>query len=417
MTTSLRRTLQYPSSILFYFGVILLPLNFFRFYGLAISDWAFILGLGVALIETLSSDRKNLNVWGNNKIIFLVAVILLGAVLSSYRSQNMITALIEIMQLMFVMTVFISFCWIMVRRGHTQTLINVFIFTGVFAASVALIDYYSGSNYGQILSNATLRLLGGRYYGPLGHPNKLGFYLVLSFIPAAYRLIFYPLGRASILFGIFCILQLVGIYLSGSVTAFIGLSFGLLVLVLKSGFHKNRFSQLIILLLLFLSSVIISVRIVDGQPMPAVITGIQSNIDRVTNLTASIRMETFRDAFDYLIDRPVLGYGFDQLGGSGLAATDRILPMEIHNIFLQVWFGGGLISLVGFIGIYIYLGLKSLEYVILKSANFTFGLAVCVLAFIVMDQFQVAIYQREKWLIVGLFLGNIWAVSDKSSTR
>lgn len=35
-------------------------------------------------------------------------------------------------------------------------------------------------------------------------------------------------------------------------------------------------------------------------------------------------------------------------------------------------------------------------------------LAASALAFVLMDQFQDAIYQREKWLVAGLLLGAVW---------
>jgi hypothetical protein len=36
------------------------------------------------------------------------------------------------------------------------------------------------------------------------------------------------------------------------------------------------------------------------------------------------------------------------------------------------------------------------------------GLAISTIVFILMDQFQDAIYQREKWLVAGLFLAISW---------
>ena len=51
---------------------------------------------------------------------------------------------------------------------------------GLFAASVTVIDYAFGTQVGNTLSGTLGRSFWGRYAGPLGHPNKLGYYLVLT---------------------------------------------------------------------------------------------------------------------------------------------------------------------------------------------------------------------------------------------
>jgi O-antigen ligase len=92
------------------------------------------------------------------------------------------------------------------------------------------------------------------------------------------------------------------------------------------------------------------------------------------------------------------------------------LVLDIHNVFIQIWYVGGLLAFAGFVGVYIWLGYWALRTLLnsqlLFKQKYVTTLASIVLAVILMDQFQDAIYQREKWLIFGLFAAIIWNTNN-----
>lgn len=367
----------------------------------------------LAFLETLSVDRMNLVCWTRNKLLLPAGVIFVGAVLSIIRSQNIEVALIEIIQQIYVLTLFVSLIWIMVRRGHAEQIASAFIISGTFAAIVVLVDYSTGSELGQILSATQGLNLWGRYAGPLRHPNKLGYYLVLTATLALVKWILAEKGRYSLIFGFSFGLQIFAIYLSGSVTAYFGIVLSLFALILTSKQVRKKLSGYSMLLLLLL--VVIQLASLNNHPswMEIFTTGVLQNIERVQNYTADARLVIFQLAFTNIIRNPLIGVGFDQFSTSGLDSMFRYLPGTVHNIFLLMLYCGGLLAFLGLLGVYIYLAVKAFQSLIYKKNKslLLMGSAASVLSLMLMDQFHDAIYQREKWLAIGLFLGLAWSFS------
>ncbi len=74
------------STIFFVLGTLLLSLNLVRPFGLAISDWLYIISMGLALLETIFVDRKNLKLWTTNHFQWFAFLILLGGIISLVNS-------------------------------------------------------------------------------------------------------------------------------------------------------------------------------------------------------------------------------------------------------------------------------------------------------------------------------------------
>jgi O-antigen ligase len=295
---------------------------------------------------------------------------------------------------------------IFVRRENGDLIVQAFILSGFFAATVAIYDFITGSDLGQILSGPIGGEGWGRYYGPLGHPNKFGFFLVLSSSLTFIKWFGNYIRRKIIYILAWCV-QITGIYLSGSVTALIGLIISHLLIVTYYGTARLKISKIIPLIIPFLIIGLITIRIGDDSIIVTIFQGVMEDIDRVSSITAGARMYIFNLAWDEIIKNPFIGVGFDQLSTSGLAKIYRLLPGTIHNVFLQILYAGGFLSLFGLIISYGILSLQALRTLVLSNRFkfITIGLAASVLALIVMDQFQDALYQREKWLVIGLFTG------------
>jgi O-antigen ligase len=410
-----------PSTVLFMMGTLLLSLNFVRVAGLAISDWLFIGAMGFALLETLTIQKKNFICWLKNPFIPLAGLIGLGAIISSTNSTYLSIALSEILQQLFVITVFVSLIWILVRRGKIKSILLAFIGSGVFTAWVAVLDYLTGSHYGPTLSGTPGVDFLGRSAGTLGHPNKLGYFLVITVLLTIGYWVDGLRGKKrtalfNIAWGCILLIQIFGIYISNSVTAYVGLIVGLLiignVLYSKNGYFKKIPHTYPLLLLIFGSIILIFA--IPYIKTSSVYAYIQNALDRVLTTTSESRIVIYKLALDRILNNPLIGVGYDQISTSGIGFLQLTLGSSIHNALLQIFYTGGLIAFVGWLAIYIVLGWTAIKVLIGRTSPtpILFSLAAAVLSVLVMDQFQDAIYQREKWLVFGLLIGYYLGVKN-----
>jgi O-antigen ligase len=132
-------------------------------------------------------------------------------------------------------------------------------------------------------------------------------------------------------------------------------------------------------------------------------------LDRVQNITADLRLLIYRQVLDTMVESPFIGVGYDQLSTSNIERDQRFLEFSVHNGALQTLYVGGLIAFVGYLGLHIFLAWIAIRILWLNrnhgSLPLFSGVAIAILSILVMDQFQDAIYAREKWLVVGLLVG------------
>jgi len=401
------------TNLLFIAGTLTLSLNFVRFGGLAISDWFYFGSLFLALVSTVLLKEKDRRfVWTRNRLIPFAFLIVVGASLSLINARAIDLAVFEIVQQIYTLTLFVSLIWLMVLRGQTRIIITAFILSGVFTASIAIWDSSTGDRLGPMFSNTLDSVLWFRYAGTLGHPNKFGYYLVLTSLLSLARLAAPPIiFWRRLLWLVFFVIQVFGIYLSGSVTAYIGVLVGVGIFLWTAKPLHNFLLQAGCAL--SLPTAILVVAIVFLVPRSSASIGegfiVEQSLDRVQTITAQSRWVVYEQALIQISRSPIIGASFDQLSTSGIAEYLRPTDTTVHNVLLQMWYAGGLLAFLGWAAIYIYL----LRLVVLhfrKPQNniqslIKIGLAATVLAILVMDQFQDAVYQREKWLVLGLFLG------------
>lgn len=394
-------------SALFLLGTLFLSLNFVRFLGLAISDWFYFAALLFMIIETVISDRGNRFCWMKNPMLIPTIIFMVSGLLSLFKSINLFIAITEQAQVIYLLVFFVPMTWIMIRRKCASKVVAAFIVSGVFSAGIALLDTVTGAEFSIGFSGPTAIITTGRAIGTLGHPNKFGFFLVLTATLSLFNWSIAKKGIEGISLMILWGIQIIGIYLSGSVTAYLGLILSHTFLFVVS--RRIRHRALLVIPFALVAG-IVGILLSGPDPFGNVanfIEGVSRNLERVSSITASIRMDTYRAALSAIAENPFLGFGYDQLSTSGLISTSRLLPATIHNVFLQVLYCGGILGLFWIIIVYVYLSIQVFKAILDKRgvSGFIIGLAAAVLAVLLMDQFQDAIYQREKWLIIGLFLG------------
>jgi O-antigen ligase len=409
-----------PSTFLFVTATFLLSLNLVRFFGLAVSDWLYFGALGFGLLETFLMQKRHAPCWWQNRFLWAVALILFGAVISTMNSQDWDTALAEIFQQIFVMTLFVSLTWIMVRRGQTAPILLAFVLSGLLTAGITLIDYLSGSRFGPALSGTPNLQLWGRFAGTLGHPNKSGYFLVLTTLLSVGQLFNINSTRSrflsQLLWNVLIAVQAFGIYLSGSMTAYLGLLIGLVIFIFSSKVNFNRIAKTFGMITAAAVSIIVLWVITN----PTLISGphglrensIYQAFNRVQTSTAESRLTTYAQAWGQIIRSPWFGVGYDQISTSGISAGARFLDFSVHNPLLQIWYTGGVFALIGWLAMYGMIGWMALNVLRGQTDHGLFphalSLAVVTFALLLMDQFQDAIYQREKWLVISLLAGTVW---------
>lgn len=419
-----------PSTFFFIIATLLLSLNFVRLWNFAISDWLYMVALGLAILETLLIQKRHLVCWWRNRFLWMAGLILFGATISTVNALIWGSALIEMLEQLFSVTIFISLIWIIVRRGKAKTVIFAFIMSGVFTAIIAITDYLTGSGYGPALSGTPNVNFWGRYAGTLGHPNKLGYFLVLTTLLSLGYLLRVRKQRANTLlyisfWTVITAVQVFGIFLSNSMTAYLGLLLGFLAYFLssksiRSWKTKVYFKKMILYFFILIVVSILAV-ILFSFSQPEFLNVVMGNIfqawERVMTSTAESRIVVFKLAWKRIVQNPLLGVGYDQISTSGTGLSQSLLGYGVHNALLQIWYVGGLFAFIGWVGIYISVGWSAL--VALRKNIFYFpiirGLAIAALSILLMDQFQDAIYQREKWLVVGLFMGYVWEQSKTAN--
>jgi len=205
-----------------------------------------------------------------------------------------------------------------------------------------------------------------RAYGGLDHPNILGGLLAIGLLLAAYLLAknkrIRRIGEMaeSILLFLFYFISLFALFFTFSRAAWLGLTIGLIILLVyfikqKDKWVTGRFIALLFFSLVLLSIVIfpyqdlVTARLSDSQPLEQ-----KSIIERETYVG---------QAWGLIKQAPLLGVGAGNYT-SALALKDGVKKTDaatvwnyqpVHNVFLLIWAETGLISLLFFLGFVFWL--------------------------------------------------------------
>jgi len=206
--------------------------------------------------------------------------------------------------------------------------------------------------------------------------------------------------------------QVFGIFLSGSVTAYVGFIFGTSVWFVSFLHFQRRFIKILVVLILLILPILLMSGLIGTYVLEFRLNPqeniIARSLTRVQSNTALSRMQVYFNSLKLIIDSPIIGASFDQLATSDLRST-RTLSYSVHNSLLQIWYVGGIFAFLGYIIIYFKLGVTALKALFGKIKSgippFMSSAAAATLSIMIMDQFQDGIYQREKWLVIAILAG------------
>ncbi|MBM3256125.1 MAG: O-antigen ligase family protein [Candidatus Moranbacteria bacterium] len=348
------------------------PLNFleknksftsFSLYNVYLIDFtaAFLI---LVFLANLFSHKKSILAFCKNKLCFFFAPALAFALLAVFSfswSGSPLLSFIDGMRIFLIIsavliTIFISsksrhyrsiFRKTLIAAGSVESLIAFGQF--IFGRSLGL--YLLGESHlgSEILGLARINLLGHdflRAYGTFPHPNMLGGFLLFTLV---ITYVHRSIGNRNILLG----LQILGLFLTFSRSAILGLTIIILFLYLSSRvkpwdlsqikkeippLHFNSVGMTILIILLFSLFII-------RAPIQNIFSGRSESVQ--------IRLEYAGAAYHRFLDSPLLGRGW----GSGpvelLAFSSfPFYPWEmqpVHNIYLLVLSDLGIIGLFSFL--------------------------------------------------------------------
>jgi len=315
---------------------------------------------------------------------------------------------------------------IVTRWSAIDLLARAFILGVSVSCAAALIDAYAGTSIQTSLAANPDEVTGAlisqppRYVGLTGHPNILSLTVVLC-LPLV-------LGRMTSVRGLLlnlpvCVLFLIAVLLSGSRAGLIGIAVVVVLsLALNPRIRKVALSLnyrvlsgyaaglAVALLLAFVVPVSQSVPgSDDGEGSGGGIAGF-SRLDpgsSAAETSDSIRWQYIEESVDHILDRPLIGYGYEWIETS-------------HNIYLQLLLSGGLLALIGYL-LVIFGYLR--EIVALRRRvsgprlDLLIALAVSILTYLVMGLVSPDLVDRYLYLPAALVLSMAALVRSQPEPR
>lgn len=314
---------------------------------LDVSDCFFLASLIVAA-GTVVLTRARLDPAIPGLFVFGFLVFSFGAAISLPAAFNALDSAGALAKFTFTTIVWFSLGAIVLRtRRHVEIAIAVWILSIGISGLAAIAQVLFGQDvFASFTTKESLALSGfvGRQTGFSLHPNDLGGSAAIGVAPAilftASRI--WGVRRRYAFIGLLC-LVLACIALSGSVGAFVAALTAVAIVLVSR--HIGVRQLIIVGGILSLAS--ISLVAINQQGASSVL----SPLDRVartlgladpSQATGLQRLNLDAVAWDEIVHNPVNGVGLDP--GSNAAALEGI---AVHNMFLFVWVGAGILGFVG----------------------------------------------------------------------
>ena len=403
-----RRSRPYGVELLFMVAIATSSLVSVRLATAVTVTDGLLLACGVlAALRFLSRGTLPLSPQGNPPPVWWVTcigLILLGGLLSSIRAVEPLQSIGITIRLLVVTGVLPLLAWLLLRyeRDLVRALAALAIAGAVqgLAATMQLMrlesEWFGPQNY-------------GRYTGFAGHPNDLGAALAITLPVSLVCLFLFAKRRlAFALLGLGSVLTMVGLVLSGSLSAMAGAAAGVIasLIGLRRGDRLSKRWAWYGVTGLGAAALILALFIRHGTSGREGV-GLAAIKDPGTRLsevvggqgTLSTRLETIRVALEDIAENPIVGRGFDH------ESTDVFEGGQVHSMPILAWQAGGLLVLVGLSGV-IWLSLRIVwrrgDPTSARLGAIRAGLFGATCAMIVNGLAQPFLYKRFGWIPVAL---------------
>jgi len=419
--------------LLFWLATFAFAFNAYRPWiaNISLADALYFLSLITLLITALTDRRTKIRFGLAHPFWIPSLLILLGGLIASLHSEfPLISARVSATQF-YIFTLWLALGIWMSQAGEMERIIVALIAGSTVASFFAIVDFVFGLRTGWwfvTTPNLLDRTFWYRSGGTLGNPNELALYNAVV-IPLMVDRILHWFSQAKksllswrmFLQGLCFLIIFLGLIFSGSATGIIGalisssIVFASYLLAKSSRRNIHLLAARGLFIPLILSAFGFVVFLFFPNYVDATITNLayQNMLLRVTNLSLTARAILLQKGFELLAENPFWGYGMDQTGTAGLSlgTAQYLTDLYIHNTIIQMWFGGGVLALTGAVLLYWHCLRHAwnaiVDFMRGVAPPYILGLAASTVSWILMDQVQANIYQRFKWLVIALLIGQL----------
>jgi hypothetical protein len=125
-----------------------------------------------------------------------------------------------------------------------------------------------------------------------------------------------------------------------------------------------------------------------------------------TDPNVSIRSQIYQKSIEQIKQNPFFGIGWGNISNI-LGEDERGTGLNSSNIFLEVWLGSGIIGLLAFLAIWVYIFIKSVLYCIkddFESKIIGFFVVSGLFALLIPNLFNAGVYLGILWIWLGAAL-------------
>lgn len=232
----------------------------------------------------------------------------------------------------------------------------------------------------------------GRASGLAGHPNILGLMAGLAICISLYLLM--DSKRHKGIFRFVLGINIVALLLSGSVSALIASTLGILVLFYV---YRVKIRKSLAYVVGFTLCILFYLKIAGHKP------NVGNPLDRMQQVTGrtdrigtwDVRLDVYVYALQKIAENPIVGLGLDNSSGLLFHRLDG--EVLTHNILLRAWLQGGLFMLVAFFVMY----LSCIRLIKLSRLNRINGIPCAMLVTVLSFALTSAAFQQTYfWLLI-----------------
>jgi O-antigen ligase len=245
----------------------------------------------------------------------------------------------------------------------------------------------------------------GRLQGLTSHPNSLGFSGALAVLIGAGLLSFERRRYVRWGLALLVLVCTIAALLSGSRTFLVALIPGLIVFAFLQKLRRRALARALVAMLVLGGGVAYLAPGTFSQYSDRLeLTGLDYNSDYA-------RLMTTTTAVEEISQKPIFGWGVDQIEEAGLTLAPEISSEVIgaHNAFLSYWYSTGLLGAIGFLALFVIPARRMVQVLKKKPASnsanaLSLGVASYVLIFIIILMHPV-IYNRYLYVPMFVFAG------------
>lgn len=284
-------------------------------------------------------------------------------------------------------------------EDNISSLINALKWSG-YMVSIYCLLFYGVANIMSAASDVRLN-------NEFSNVNSIGMFIAISCVVAFFELLYKKLNPLEL---VFLIPSIVIISATQSRKAFVILVLGCLgIIILKNIYNKSILKAIFRVIISFFA---FSVALYYVLQIP-VFSGVMERMEGFLNSlvgngpidnSTRVRNEMVKIGWQYFLQNPIGGIG---IGNPHILAAQHLsFDAYLHNNYIEILCGGGIIGFVLYYSRYVYILLNIIKYRAIKDPYFVFGIVLTALL-LVMDWGSVSYYSKITYYYMMILFINI----------